>query len=111
MRYVMWTLLAIFVPDFIGIILYFILRDSLPGDCPSCHKSVLAKFVFCPYCGASVRPVCPQCGKNIEPGWANCGHCGTECPFIRSLSRWFVPWVLQNGLKPSQLKSEYGINI
>src|SRR5579863_9817094 len=26
MRYVMWTLLAIFVPDFIGVIIYFILR-------------------------------------------------------------------------------------
>ncbi len=80
MRYVMWTLLAIFVPDFIGVILYFILRDSLPGDCPSCHKSVLAKFTFCPYCGASVRPVCPQCGKTLDPAWTNCGYCGTRLP-------------------------------
>ena len=30
MRYVMWTLLAIFVPHGIGMILYFILRDPLP---------------------------------------------------------------------------------
>ncbi|MGB6482985.1 MAG: zinc ribbon domain-containing protein [Candidatus Acidiferrales bacterium] len=80
MRYVLWTLLAIFVPDLIGVILYFILRDPLPSDCPSCHHPVLAKFTFCPYCGASVRPVCPQCGRNIEPGWTNCGYCGTRVP-------------------------------
>jgi Double zinc ribbon/Phospholipase_D-nuclease N-terminal len=80
MRQVMWTLLAMFVPDFIGVILYFILRDPLPGDCPSCHSLVLAKFTFCPNCGTSVRPVCPQCGKAIDPGWTNCGYCGTKVP-------------------------------
>ena len=36
MRYVMWTLLAIFVPHAIGMILYFILRDPLPKPCPGC---------------------------------------------------------------------------
>ena len=30
MRYVMWTLLAIFIPNGIGVILYFILRDPMP---------------------------------------------------------------------------------
>ena len=29
MRYVLWTLLAIFIPEAIGIILYFILRDQI----------------------------------------------------------------------------------
>ncbi len=29
MRYVMWTLLAIFIPNAIGIILYFVMRDPL----------------------------------------------------------------------------------
>src|SRR5215831_16663734 len=36
MRYVMWTLLAIFIPNGIGMILYFILRDPLPEPCPGC---------------------------------------------------------------------------
>ncbi|MFZ0640325.1 MAG: zinc ribbon domain-containing protein [Candidatus Acidiferrales bacterium] len=80
MRYVLWTLLAIFVPYIIGILLYFILRDPLPADCPSCHSPVLAKFTFCPNCGASVRPVCPQCGKTLDPAWTNCGYCGTRVP-------------------------------
>lgn len=80
MRYVMWTLLAIFVPDLIGVILYFILRDPLPKECPRCHSLVMAKFIFCPNCGTTVRPVCPQCGKPIEAGWTNCGYCGTKVP-------------------------------
>ncbi|MFZ0335503.1 MAG: zinc ribbon domain-containing protein [Candidatus Acidiferrales bacterium] len=80
MRYVMWTLLAIFVPDLIGVILYFILRDPVPSECPACHNLVLAKFTFCPQCGASVRPVCPQCGKTLDLGWTNCGYCGTKVP-------------------------------
>ena len=80
MRYVMWTLLAIFVPDFIGVIIYFILRDPLPLDCPSCHNLVPSKFTFCPHCGNALRPHCPQCGKSVERAWTNCGYCGTKLP-------------------------------
>ncbi|HXW17835.1 MAG TPA: zinc ribbon domain-containing protein [Candidatus Acidoferrales bacterium] len=82
MRYVMWTLLAIFVPDSIGIILYFILRDPLPVNCPKCGASVLSKYTFCPSCGTSVKPTCPQCGKPVEPTWRNCGHCGAPLPGV-----------------------------
>jgi len=78
MRYVMWTWLAALIPDGIGIILYFILRDPLPSPCPKCKTSVPAKFTFCPHCGAALRPCCPQCGKAIEHGWQNCAYCGTR---------------------------------
>lgn len=83
MHCVIWTLLAIFVPYLIGVLLYFILRDPLPRECPSCHSVVLAKFTFCPTCGTTVRPVCPQCGKPVEAGWTNCGYCGTRVPVAR----------------------------
>ncbi|MGH9326148.1 MAG: zinc ribbon domain-containing protein [Terriglobia bacterium] len=76
MRYVMWTLLAIFIPDAIGIILYFILRDPLPKHCPGCGNSVKVGFLFCPRCGTSVQPTCPNCGKGFDPSWTNCPHCG-----------------------------------
>lgn len=82
MRYAMWTLLAIFIPYAIGIILYFILRDPLPSICPTCSAKVLSKHTFCPSCGTSVRPVCPQCGKRIESEWSNCGYCGTKLPNV-----------------------------
>jgi hypothetical protein len=80
MRYVMWTWLALLIPDGIGIILYFILRDPLPLPCPSCRADVPAKFTFCPHCGAALKPTCPQCGKAVEPGWANCPNCGAKLP-------------------------------
>jgi len=80
MPYVMWTLLALFIPDGIGIILYFILRKPMPKPCPSCSQDVPSGFVFCPYCGTSLQPTCPSCGHAVERGWANCPHCGTKLP-------------------------------
>jgi len=80
MRRLMWTLLAIFVPDGIGIILYFILRDPMPVPCPACGAKVLSKFIFCPHCGTAVQPTCPYCGKAVEHAWTNCPHCGTKLP-------------------------------
>jgi RNA polymerase subunit RPABC4/transcription elongation factor Spt4 len=80
MRYVMWTLLAIFIPDAIGIILYFILRDPPMKTCPGCARAVKSGFTFCPHCGASVAPTCSNCGRAVELGWANCPSCGTKLP-------------------------------
>ena len=80
MRYVMWTLLATFVPDAIGIILYFILRDPLPNPCPSCAKSVKASFAFCPFCSASLQHTCPHCGFAVDRGWLHCPKCGANLP-------------------------------
>lgn len=80
MRYVMWTLLAMFIPDGIGVILYFILRAPMPRPCPGCVKDVPAGFVFCPHCGTALQATCPNCGKGVERSWANCPHCGTKLP-------------------------------
>jgi Double zinc ribbon len=78
MRYVMWTLLAILIPDAIGIILYFILRDPLPRPCTGCSAAVRPGFTYCPKCGTEVHPACPSCGKGIEQDWANCAYCGKK---------------------------------
>lgn len=85
LRYVMWTLLAIFIPNAIGIVLYFILRDySILRDptkpCPACGNVVTRGFPYCPQCGTAVQPACPNCGKPIEPDWTNCAHCGKRVP-------------------------------
>jgi hypothetical protein len=76
MRYVMWAWLAL-VPYFIGVILYFILRDPLPSTCPQCSRDVPRAFAYCPGCGASVHPVCSQCGKSLQLDWGHCPHCGS----------------------------------
>jgi hypothetical protein len=78
MRYIMWTLLAIFIPNAIGIILYFLMRDPLPFPCPSCGKQAGGAFAFCPHCGANLAPACPNCKHAVERAWANCAYCGTK---------------------------------
>jgi hypothetical protein len=76
MRYVMWTLLATFIPFGVGMILYFILRDPLPKLCPGCRNEATKGLPFCPYCGTPLESRCWNCGKSVDLGWANCGHCG-----------------------------------
>jgi hypothetical protein len=76
MNQVMWTLLAIFVPSAVGVILYFILRDPIPVPCPSCGTPARKGHAFCASCGAAVRAACPQCRQPVEAGWRNCARCG-----------------------------------
>ena len=76
MRYVMWTLLAIFIPNAIGIILYFILRDPLLAPCPHCGTPARQGYAFCQNCGAALAAACPQCRRAVEPGWSHCVSCG-----------------------------------
>jgi uncharacterized membrane protein len=76
MNQVLWTLLAIFIPNAIGIILYFILRDPVPVPCPSCGALAKKGHAYCAGCGAAVRPACPHCRQPTEPGWRNCACCG-----------------------------------
>jgi len=76
MRYVMWTLLAAFIPNAIGIILYFVLRDPVLTHCTHCGAQARQGFVFCPVCGGSLAIACPQCHRAVEPGWSHCVHCG-----------------------------------
>jgi hypothetical protein len=75
MRYVLWTLLAIFIPNSIGIILYFILREPLLAGCPKCGAQGRASYTFCPQCGAELSSTCPSCKRAVEPGWKSCPYC------------------------------------
>jgi hypothetical protein len=76
MNHVLWTLLAIFIPNAIGIILYFILRDPVPVPCPSCGALARKGHAYCAGCGTAVRAACPRCRQPVEPGWQNCAGCG-----------------------------------
>jgi hypothetical protein len=78
MRYVMWTLLAIFLTNGIGIILYFILRDPLLVYCSKCGTAVQRNHAFCPRCGAGVQSACPGCRRILQPGWTHCAWCGNR---------------------------------
>jgi hypothetical protein len=76
MRYVMWTWLAILIPNAIGIILYFVLRDPLLTPCTRCGFQARPGFAFCPQCGAPLSAACPQCRRAVEPSWTHCANCG-----------------------------------
>jgi predicted amidophosphoribosyltransferase len=76
MNAVLWVLLAIFIPNAIGIILYFILRQPLPVPCPSCQAPAGSDQAFCARCGTAVRPACPRCRQPVQEGWTHCGRCG-----------------------------------
>ncbi len=80
MRAWLWTLLAIFIPNAIGIILYFFMRDPMPFYCSKCGASVKSAYTFCPNCSTPLRPTCAQCGRGIERGWKHCPHCGAAAP-------------------------------
>jgi RNA polymerase subunit RPABC4/transcription elongation factor Spt4 len=78
MRYVMWTLLAIFLFNGIGVILYFILREPLQVYCSRCGTGVQPTHAFCPRCGAGVQPACQACHRTIQTGWTHCAWCGNQ---------------------------------
>jgi predicted RNA-binding Zn-ribbon protein involved in translation (DUF1610 family) len=97
MRYVMWTLLAIFIPNAIGIILYFILREPLMLHCTRCGALVRPGHAFCPRCGESLASTCPQCRRAVEPGWLHCAHCGAALtPVVAGATRDIPPHPLQS---------------
>ena len=77
MRPVLWVLLSFLIPNMIGIILYFILRNPLLRACPQCGTKSAATFAFCPSCGAALSNACPSCRTAVEPGWSHCAKCGT----------------------------------
>ena len=43
---ILWTLVAILVPNLLGILLYFVLRQPLVRVCPQCGCAVQAGFNF-----------------------------------------------------------------
>jgi len=48
-----WTLLVLLVPNFIGFLLYFLLRKPLLAVCANCNSGVEPGSAFCPRCGAA----------------------------------------------------------
>lgn len=78
MSRVLWTLIAIFVPNAIGILLFFILRKPRLSNCPQCGAAVGPEFGFCPQCRHRLGLVCPQCQHGLEVGHKFCPFCGAD---------------------------------
>ena len=75
---VLWTIVAVIIPNALGIILYFILRQPLRSACPQCGNAVQTGFNFCPRCSFKLSPTCPQCQRVIGLNDVYCPYCGTS---------------------------------
>ena len=73
-----WTLLAIFIPNGLGIVLYFVLRKALAPNCPQCRAIVESGFGFCPRCCFRLTPVCAHCQRTVHFNDKFCPYCGCE---------------------------------
>ena len=78
MNYVLWTVLVLFIPNAIGYIIYFVVRQPIVGKCPQCGTTTKPTFNFCPKCKFNLHPACPQCHRAIEVGATFCPYCSAE---------------------------------
>jgi hypothetical protein len=76
MEPLLWALVAVLVPYFIGTIVYLVVRKPEIGPCPSCGQSQVAGAAFCATCGQPMKPLCASC-KGVLPAAARfCPSCG-----------------------------------
>ena len=54
---IVWTLLAMMVPNCVGFVLYFLLRKPITRVCPHCQSGIAPDFPFCPRCGQAQTAV------------------------------------------------------
>ncbi len=83
MNSALWTALVIFVPNAIGFILYFLLRQPILIKCPQCAAMASPSFNYCPSCKYSLRPTCPQCKHEIRVGDKYCPNCAQELDVVK----------------------------
>jgi RNA polymerase subunit RPABC4/transcription elongation factor Spt4 len=74
----LWTIMAVIIPNALGIILYFLLRQPLGSACPQCGNAVQTGFNFCPRCNNKLGPSCPQCQRVVGANDVYCPYCGTS---------------------------------
>jgi RNA polymerase subunit RPABC4/transcription elongation factor Spt4 len=77
----LWTLLVLILSPaylLIGLIIYLLVREPLPYNCPQCSTTVSARFNFCPNCKYNLHPACPQCQREVSDNDKFCPYCAKE---------------------------------
>ena len=62
----------------LGFIIYLLMREPLPYNCPQCGTTVDARFNFCPNCKCNLHPSCPQCKHELAETDKFCPFCGND---------------------------------
>jgi hypothetical protein len=77
----LWTFLVlVLMPGYLvlGFIIYLLMREPLPYNCPQCEATVDARFNFCPNCKCNLHPACPTCKREVTETDKFCAYCGTD---------------------------------
>jgi len=91
-----WAII-VFIFNYIGLILYLILRppefiddvverdleirkteqllDGNSVKCPACGKETKEDFLICPYCRKKLKNSCVGCSKPLNLDWKICPYC------------------------------------
>lgn len=83
----LWTILVLILTPayfFIGLIIYLLVREPLPYQCPQCAATVSARFNFCPNCKYNLHPACPQCQREVSDTDKFCPYCATVLSHSKS---------------------------
>lgn len=83
MSQLLWTLLVIFVPNALGFIIYFLLRQPAMQPCPHCSTPVQSAFNYCPACHTKLHPHCAQCQRAVRLTDTFCPYCGFKLDEIQ----------------------------
>jgi hypothetical protein len=81
MHSALWTFLVlVLMPGYLvlGFIIYLLMREPLPYNCPECGTTVGARFNFCPNCKCNLHPACPQCKREVAETDKFCPYCGQD---------------------------------
>jgi uncharacterized membrane protein YidH (DUF202 family) len=78
MNATLWTIMVILIPNAIGYILYFLVREPLVFNCPQCGGTVSARFNFCPKCKYNLHPACPECKNAVRTEDRYCPNCAHD---------------------------------
>jgi len=80
MNSALWTILVVVLSQSmaLGFLIYFLMREPLPYNCPQCGASVGARFNYCPNCKCNLRPTCPQCKREVGETDKFCPYCACE---------------------------------
>jgi hypothetical protein len=72
----LWTIVAILIPNALGILLYFVLRQPLHSACPKCGHLLQGGCAFCSQCGCKLSMNCQQCQRMVGGDDLFCPYCG-----------------------------------
>lgn len=77
MEPLLWALIAVLVPYFVGVVVYLLLRQPESCRCSACGSRQQADAAFCAACGQALRALCASCKAPLVPDASYCPACGT----------------------------------